>query len=111
VSFTAEQKRIIIWRDGGMCCMCGATATDANHRLNRGMGGRPSLDIIENGCAICFVCNSLIESDAEERARAIKLGVKLEEGDDPREKSWLSPFYGVRVWSYPNGDLSFEAPS
>lgn len=110
MAFTPEQRRIIIWRDGGLCCMCGAQATEANHRLNRGMGGRPSLDILENGCALCHDCNRRIESDADYAARARALGVKLRDGDDPRRMSWLSPFYRLRVWSLPNGDLCFTDP-
>lgn len=108
--FSREQKRIIIWRDGGKCTMCGAPADEANHRLNRGMGGRPSLNILENGCAICHACNGRIESDAEYAERARRRGVKLTDGQDPRAESWLSPFYGIPVWSLPNGDLVFECP-
>lgn len=108
--FSREQTRIILWRDGGKCCLCGQPAEVANHRLNRGMGGRPSLNILENGCALCWACNDLIERDADAAARARRLGVKLEEGQDPRAVPWLSPFYGIPVWSYPNGDLSFVNP-
>lgn len=108
--FSAEQKRIILWRDGGKCCLCGQPAEVAHHRLNRGMGGRPSLNILENGCALCHDCNGLIERDADAAARARRLGVKLEEGQDPRAESWLSPFYGLPVWSLPNGDIVFMCP-
>jgi hypothetical protein len=109
--FTAEQKRIIIWRDGGKCCMCGRPAEVANHRLNRGMGGRRSLNILENGCALCWACNDLIERDPDLAAKARELGVKLTDGQDPRAESWLSPFYRLRVWSLENGDLVFTNPT
>lgn len=108
--FTSAQKAVILWRDGGLCCMCGGWADEANHRLNRGMGGRLSLNHYANGCAICHDCNGRIESDPEYAELARQRGVKLREGDDPRLIGWLSPFYRMTVWSLENGDLSFDPP-
>lgn len=108
--FTTEQRAVIIWRDGGRCCMCGGVATEANHRINRGMGGRRSLNVYANGCALCHDCNRRIEADADYRAIAIERGVKLLDGQDPAAEPWLSPFYRMHVWSLPNGDLTFVAP-
>lgn len=92
--FTREQVDAILLRDGGKCCLCGRNADTANHRMNRGAGGRPSLNRIDNGCAICWRCNDLIERDAVARADAIHLGVKLPEGASFQTPLW-SPFFGM----------------
>lgn len=108
--FTPDQKRIIIWRDGELCCMCGHRAEEANHRINRGMGGRPSLNVLSNGCALCHECNGRIESDAEYAAIARQRGVKLDDGADPRAVPYLSPFYRLPVYPRDDGDLTFDPP-
>lgn len=109
--FTREQKQIILWRDGDLCCMCRQRATEANHRANRGAGGSKYRNTLPNGCALCTICNGRIESDAEYAAEARRRGVKLDSWDDPEAEPWLSPLYQLPVWSLPNGDLLFERPT
>ena len=109
--FTSEQTRVAIWRDGGKCCLCGGKAEVANHRINRGMGGRPSLNILSNACALCHTCNGAIESDPELQRRARTLGIKLVDGTTPADESYLSPFYGLPVWPRDDGDLTFVPPA
>lgn len=109
--FSEEQKRVAIWRDGGKCCLCGGKAEVANHRINRGMGGRPSLNILSNACALCHTCNDAIERDAELRRRALALGIKLLDGMTPAHEPYLSPFFGIRVWPRDDGDLTFDPPA
>lgn len=81
--FTVKQKREILERDGGVCLMWGSNpqcryeADTVNHRINRGAGGSRSLNVLVNGCAICSVCNGLIESDSELAAVARERGVKV----------------------------------
>jgi len=104
--FTPEQRDAVLLRDGGMCAMrgthdqCRGRADDANHRLNRGAGGTSDRGTGKNGmgnaCAICFVCNGLIESDPELAAIARHRGVKLEQGDRPELVALWSPFF--RQW-------------
>lgn len=109
--FAPEQTRTILFRDGYRCCLCGRRAEVANHRINRGMGGRRSLNRLSNGCALCHECNGLIESDAAAARRARELGVKLSDGQDPARISYVSPFYGLPVWPRDDGDLTFEPPA
>lgn len=109
--FTTAEKAIILFRDGFKCCLCGGVAEVAHHRINRGMGGRPSLNRLSNGCALCNRCNVDAESVDEVQARAYALGVKLREGDNPAEVPYISPFYGIPVWPRDDGDLTFAAPT
>ena len=97
--FTDEQKAGIHMRDGGRCVLCGAKSTEANHRLNRGIGGRPSLNTTANGCALCTTCNRGIEADPLYAEFARYRGVKLREGDDPEGTPYWSPFF--RLWIQP----------
>lgn len=108
--FTREQAGIILWRDGELCCICGQRAQVANHRANRGMGGRRSANNLANGCALCHLCNDLIERDADAAALARERGVKLADGDDPTQVPYLSPLYLIPVWPRLDGDLTFDPP-
>lgn len=54
----------------------------AHHRKNRGMGGRPSLDRIENLLLVCQAYNFAMESDAKEAAWALDYGHKLRQWED-----------------------------
>lgn len=108
--FDATQKAIVLFRDGGKCCLCGGVAEVANHRINRGMGGRNSLNRLSNACALCHICNGLIESDASAATLARTRGIKLDDGTDPAATPYLSPFYGIPVWVRDDGDLTFTAP-
>lgn len=100
--FSAEQKAGILMRDGERCCMCGGKATEANHRANRGAGGRQSKNTTANGCAIDWICNGAIEADALYGAYARYLGVKLSDHEDPETTPYWSPFW--RLWVQPHGD-------
>lgn len=81
--FTRKQVAAVLERDGGICLMWGAIAScryyadTANHRINRGAGGSKALNVLVNACAICSVCNGLIESDSELAAVARERGVKV----------------------------------
>ena len=65
-------------RDGGHCLHCGTTeGLVPQHRANRGMGGRESLDVPANVIVLCGAFNGLIESDAEAARMAEFYGWKL----------------------------------
>ena len=98
--FTREQVAYILLRDGERCCLCGARATVANHRMNRGAGGRESLNRIDNGCALCWTCNDLIERDWLAAEEARRLGIKLRDGDPFTTPLW-SPFYQLWIILHP----------
>lgn len=78
-----KQRAEILERDGGVCLMWGSNpfcsyyADTVNHRINRGAGGSKGLNVLVNACAICSVCNGLIESDSELAAVARERGVKV----------------------------------
>jgi hypothetical protein len=97
--FTPDQNAAILLRDGGICAMigshdgCAGRADTANHRLNRGAGGSKLRNGMSNGCAICHVCNGLIESDSALASVARERGVKLRQGDEPAECRLWSPFF------------------
>lgn len=48
------------------------------HRINRGMGGSKLLDTPSNLIVLCSAANTLMESDAGFRERALLCGWKLE---------------------------------
>lgn len=65
-------------RDGAHCYRCGGDeGLVPQHRVNRGMGGRPSLDIPSNIITFCGECNGLIESNPEAADLARAHGWKL----------------------------------
>lgn len=105
--FTPEQKRIILERDGFLCCLCGRRAEVANHRAGRGAGGSKLANTLANGCALCHRCNGAIESDAELAQLARDRGVKLSRWDDPTECPYWSPLYRCMVQPLNTGDLVF----
>jgi hypothetical protein len=98
--FTPEQVALILLRDGGICAVCGRKADTANHRKNRGAGGRPSLNTLDNGCAICHYCNDLIEQDSVAAADARALGAKLSDSEPLTTPLW-SRFYVQWIILYP----------
>jgi hypothetical protein len=95
--FTAEQTRAILNRDGDKCAMCGRRARTANHRANRGAGGFRAANVLSNGCALCHLCNGLIESDGPLAEIARARGVKISKWDDPRAVPYRSPLYDCDV--------------
>lgn len=82
---TAREFRPYLERDGGHCYSCGTTeGLVPQHRVNRGMGGRCSLDIPSNIITFCGQCNGRIEADAQAAWGARTNGWKL---SDP---AWLT---------------------
>lgn len=99
--FTPEQRAALISRDGGRCALehlgtCTGPLT-AQHRKNRGMGGRRSLNRLANGATLCWAHNTRAEADADVAREAIARGVKLYDTDDPDEVAQWSPFFGQMV--------------
>lgn len=102
--FPPDVRLGILMRDGDMCAMQGAPgcpghrADEANHRLNRGMGGTSSalINSPPNGCAIEHHCNWALEAVPEFAEEARRRGVKLEQGADPLTTPLWSPFF--RQW-------------
>jgi len=102
--FGPDISAAIIMRDGGMCAMLGAPgcpghqADEANHRLNRGMGGT-SVALVNspaNGCATEHHCNWALEAVPDFAEEARRRGVKLEQSADPLAVPMWSPFF--RQW-------------
>ena len=106
--FTPEQRAATITRDGGICTLAGFVlgcthrATEANHRLNRMMGGSKLRNGMSNAAAICNPCNIAIESDAAARTIAIAHGVKVAEGSDPALTPMWSSFFAQ--WTQPGDE-------
>lgn len=96
--YTPEQRAALISRDGGKCALEHLGACDgpltAQHRKNRGMGGRRSLNTLANGAVLCWSHNTLAETDAAIAAEARRRGVKLADTDEPAEVPQWSPFWG-----------------
>jgi hypothetical protein len=73
-------------RDGRVCAWhgvaCGVDTLVPQHRANRGMGGRASMNRLSNLVWLCEV-NSLIESDTEWAIQARILGIKISSHADP----------------------------
>jgi hypothetical protein len=103
--FTPEQTATILERDNHKCPICDCRATTANHRANRGAGGHKAGNRISNGCAICWKCNGLIESDPTQAALARELGVKLSRYDNPLEVPYFHPM--MRMWVFLADDGSY----
>ena len=102
--FPPEIREGIMLRDLNTCMMVGAPgcksgpATEANHRLNRGMGGT-SLAVVNstaNGCALEHGCNWRLEQSAEFAEEGRRRGVKLEPGEDAETVITTTP-----IWSPP----------
>lgn len=68
---------------------CTGEPTVADHRVGRGMGGNPRLDVPENLVAACGVCNGLKEADVRVARDCLRRGVTLVRGrstDDDLER-------------------------
>lgn len=78
MTMTAKQFQPYLDRDDAHCYSCGTTeGLVPQHRINRGMGGRPGLNIPSNIITFCGQCNGAIESDAEAARNARQHGWKL----------------------------------
>lgn len=103
--FDPNTRDGIIAAQGGMCSMqgvagCdGAPATEANHRLNRAMGGT-SLEEIgsdpSNGCGTSHRCNWRLEHSSQFAEEGRRRGVKVEHPRRPSEVPMWSVFF--RQW-------------
>ena len=72
-----KQLKLLRLRDNH-CWHCGAeNDLVPHHRMNRGMGGRPSLDVLENIIMVCSQYNGEMESVAYVATQAKKWGHKL----------------------------------
>lgn len=86
VGFSAAVKRQVFRRDKECVpctvkygvCVSGHEALVVHHRANRGMGGSPSADTVENGLLVCSSWNFLVESSASK-------------ADEAREHGWKVP--------------------
>lgn len=87
---TKALKAAMDERDGKVCAWhgssCGTETLVPHHRVNRGSGGRRSLNRLSNLVWLCSVVNGLIESDSEWAERARNLGIKLSGHDEPSGK-------------------------
>jgi len=103
--FSPEVRDGIIAAGGGLCSMLGVdgcdgdAATEANHRLNRGMGGSSLEEVASdpsNGCGISDRCNWRLEHSAQFAEAGRRRGVKVEAGSRPAEVPLWSVFF--RQW-------------
>jgi hypothetical protein len=81
---TAIPRKVVnavLERDKHQCVLrsfgCLGEATVADHRVGRGMGGNPRLDVAVNLVAACAICNGLKESDAHFRRECTRLGIHI----------------------------------
>lgn len=74
-------------RDGHVCAWhgpsCGTDVLVPQHRANRGMGGRSSLNRLSNLVWLCSGTNGLVESRTEWAIQARVLGIKISSHADP----------------------------
>lgn len=91
---TPKQFRRFTDRDKG-CCHCGSTeALVPHHRKNRGMGGaKRSGNLPSNILTVCYLLNTLMESDADTAKQAREYGWKLESWQDPSS----TPLFDLRT--------------
>lgn len=72
----------VLARDEGRCVLrsfgCLGEASVADHRVGRGMGGNPRLNVAVNLLAACAICNGLKESDAQFRRECTRLGIHID---------------------------------
>lgn len=85
---TAALRRALDERDGHRCAwhfegVCDLETLVPHHRVNRGMGGRASLNRLSNLVWLCAVVNGLIESSAEWAVGARVRGIKLSGHAEP----------------------------
>ncbi len=85
--FTKKQIALITERDGGVCAWTGIDTGRliVQHRANRGMGGRKSMNRLSNGILLDSILNGLIESHPYYQAEAIHRGIKISGFADPLE--------------------------
>jgi hypothetical protein len=111
--FSPEVRDGILDRDQNLCAMAGTPgcrggqATEANHRLNRGMGGTDDVVISSdpaNGCAVEHDCNWRLEHSDQFAEEGRRRGVKVILGSRPEDVPYWSGTF--RQWTVlrPAGD-------
>ena len=75
-------------RDGHRCAWhppgeCNTETLTPQHRANRGMGGRKSLNRLSNLVWLCSEMNGLIESHAGVAREALERGIKISSHAEP----------------------------
>lgn len=88
MSVSKKLLRALDARDGHCCSWHWAGACDTDtlvpqHRANKGMGGRTSLDRLSNLVWLCSEKNGEIESDPELADVARRRGIKISSHADP----------------------------
>lgn len=86
-------------RDGRACAwhpegMCDPETLVPQHRSNRGMGGRKSLNRLSNVVLLCSSTNSLIESDSGYADQARGLGIKISSHAEPSKEPITHAVHG-----------------
>lgn len=93
-------------RDGRVCAWhgqeCGTETLVPHHRVNRGQGGRPSLNRLSNLVWLCSHLNGLIEADSEWADLARDRGVKLSGHAEPTAELIVHAVHG-RVYLLDDG--------
>ena len=86
-------------RDGRICAHCGATdGLSIQHRANKGMGGSKAREAMANGCILCVMFNVALEQNADDAARARRMGWKISKFDDPEKVPfWHATTQGWRM--------------
>lgn len=81
MSIPRKVVKAVLERDNHQCVLrsfgCLGEAKYADHRVGRGMGGNPRLDVAVNLVAACAICNGLKESDQPFRRECTRLGLHI----------------------------------
>lgn len=56
-TFSALQRRVLAWRAGGRCQLCGAPLTNGFHADHVVAHARGGATVTDNGQALCPACN------------------------------------------------------
>lgn len=77
-------RRAVFARDDDRCLHCGLTeGLTIQHRINKGHGGRKSLDNPANLITLCGLSNQLLEADSRRAQAGRDHGWKLSDWEDP----------------------------
>lgn len=82
MTVSARLLRLLEERDGHECAWHGLACPNPDtlvphHRANRGMGGRPSLDRIDNLLLVCSDINEAMEAWPAVISEALQRGIKV----------------------------------
>lgn len=95
--FTDKQIAAIRARDANRSAWSGNESDTLvpQHRANRGMGGRESMNRLSNGVLIESEINGLIESDPHWQAEAQRRGIKVSAFSNPATVPITHAVHGV----------------